>query len=228
MIHHFVNGIPENIIGCLENEQADHQACHRIQHREAQSGAANADEGAHGRKCIASVMPGVCPERTGIVMVGIGLGVPEHCLLADNGQHRRQQRRNTGYGQIFIISRKNAFRSVQTNEQAGDQQDHRQYDGRHTLKPLVSVGMMIVGCFGRHLYANDDNDAAEHIRSRMYRIADHGPGVGQNARQQFDEGQNHIPHNADQRHFCGYLFKIIRSPDMFISFSHNSYLRFVR
>ena len=60
MVDHFVYGIFEDVIGCLEDEHADDNAGYGIHDGEAEACEEDTDQCTDGREGIASVMPCIC------------------------------------------------------------------------------------------------------------------------------------------------------------------------
>ena len=184
VIHHFYNGILENIVCGLEDEQADHQAGNGIQNGIALSGGGDADEGTYGGQRIAAVVPGIGHEGPGVQRLGIVPGVPVHGLFAGNGDNGGDHGQHPGNGDALGGAGGDFCQGTLADEQAGHRQNHRQHHCGHALEPLVTIGVAPVRILGRELHANDDDDAAEDIRCRMYRVTDHCTGIGSDTGQQ--------------------------------------------
>ena len=139
--------------------------------------------------------PGVRHQRAGVDLFGVVAGEPVHALLhrdGDGGCDQGQQPRLLESG----LPRQQVFDARVADEQTADEQHHGEDHGGHTLKPLVAVGVVPVRLLARQLHADDDDDAAEHVRRGVDRVADHGPGVGDDPRQQFKQRQKQIDADA--------------------------------
>ena len=107
-------------------------------------------------------------------------GIPVHDLLHRDGHQRRDERGKTRHGLSPAAGADHVHRPP-ADQNAGHRKQDSENDRRHALKALMSVGVFPIRCAAGELHADDDDEAAEHIRGRVHCVADHGPGVGQNA-----------------------------------------------
>ncbi len=108
-------------------------------------------------------MPGIGHQRGGIEALGVMAGIPVHGLLAGDGNHRRNERQQAG-DRGGLRARADVFHRPGTDQQTGDGEHYGQDDRRDAFKALVPVGVVAVGLPGGELHANDDDEAAQHVR----------------------------------------------------------------
>ena len=99
----------------------------------------------------------------------------------------------------------NGFHRLDAHSRPGGKQHRGQQDGGHTFHSLVAVGVFLVGLAVRHRHPGHHNQGAEHIRSRVNPVGNHGSGMRGHAREQLKRGQHKIDRYADPRHIHGSL-----------------------
>ena len=78
----------------------------------------------------------------------------------------------------------------------GGQQHHCQDNGGKAFKAFVTVGMVSVPLLAGDVDPDHDNDCGNHIGCGMDCVRDHGVGMGDDACQELECGQDHVPHNG--------------------------------
>ena len=91
MIHHLIDGVPENPHRHPENKQRDDQAGDRFHHRHAHPRPGDTDQRADGGKRVAPLMPGFGVQCRGTEAFRVSPCIPEKRLFRNNGNHRRDQ-----------------------------------------------------------------------------------------------------------------------------------------
>ena len=198
VVHHLVGGVVKDVIGGLEDEKADHKARDGLHHRIAEASPGYADEGADGGEGVAPVVPGVRHQGGRVVAFGIEACVPVHGLLRGDGQHRGEEREKPRR-RLRSAPRADGLDRPVPDEDAGRGEDHRENDRRDALKAFMPVGVLPVGGLDGELHADDDDKARKHIRGGVDRVRDHGPRVGQDAREQLEKRQGRVPRHAHER-----------------------------
>ena len=130
------------------------------------------------------MVPGVCHEGRGVEALGVKAGVPVHGLLDRNGDNGGDKGQKARRG-LRLSACAYGFNGTPADQKARHGQHHGQDDRRHALEALVPVGVFPVRGLDGELDADDDDEAAQDIGRRVHRVADHGAGMGQDAREQF-------------------------------------------
>lgn len=192
------DSVLQNVVGDLEDEEADDHAGHRVQHREAQHGAGDADEGADGGQGVGAVVPGVGQEGAGVDELGVVAGVPVHGLLAHDGDHRRHQGDGAGDGDGLVAAGEDGLQAHFADAQPRDHQDGAQQQGGDALQALMAVR---VGGVGR-LFGDPDPDpgdeGGEYVGEGVDGVRDHGAGIAGNAGEKLEAGQDCVSGDADK------------------------------
>ena len=199
VIHHLVETVSEDIIGRLEDAQADDDAGHGIHDRVPQPGEQDPREGAHGGERVRAVMPGLRHQGAGIDFLRRAPGVPEHPLLYGNGNHGGGQGQPARNQQRLVPARCDFLYAGAPDAYADGGQNHGQEDRRDTLHPLVAVGVVVVRLFPREPDSDNDNKAGQHIGCRMHRVRNHGAGFSNRARDQLGDRKGQVHADADSR-----------------------------
>ena len=197
-VHHFIHGVPEDVHGGLDDENADHHTGHAVHHWKTRQGTDNSHQGPDGGEAVRPVMPGVRHEGVGVNLLGRGPGIPVHPLLDHNGDRRRHKGQHPGHRQVGIGPGQNGFQPLPADEQPGLQQDQGQGHRGHALKPLMSIAVLGIGLLAGNLNPDHNDQGGKHVRSRVNRVGDHGPRVGEHPRQKFSRGEDEIHRHTDQ------------------------------
>ena len=116
-------------------------------------------------------MPRFRVQRCGTVFFCIAPGIPEQAFLDRNGNHRRNQSKQSwdlrGFSADDILYRTDA------DSPAHNSQDSGQKQGGHALITFMPVWMLLIRFFGGNLHAKQHNQSAENIGGGVYRVADH-------------------------------------------------------
>ena len=90
-VQHLAQGIQQDLQGRFQDQHADDEGGHGVQHREAQLGAGHAHQHAAGGEHIGTVVQGVGHQGVGLDAFGGPAGEAEHpffCQNGDGGSHQ--------------------------------------------------------------------------------------------------------------------------------------------
>ena len=172
------------------------------------SGAQDTHKTSQRGQGVGAVVPGIGHEGRGADFLGVDSGVPEHAFFGDDGDDGRSQGQFAGNGEVQVAAAHDVPKTLNANRGAGESQHDGQHDGGHAFEAVMPVWMIPVRGFARHLDANHDDDGADDVRRGMDGIGNHGAGVGDDSRNQFECGQNDIQCHAagGHPHGDGFVF----------------------
>ncbi len=145
-------------------------------------------------------MPRVRHKSGGVQELGIVPGVPEHSLFGGNGEQGRDQSNGAGRGEIGIAARQNVVQAHLADAQPGDEQDQAQHQRGHALKPLVAVGVLLVGGLLGQPHPQKGDEGGEHIGQGVDRVGHHGPRTAHHSGEELKDGEDHVAQHGDHRH----------------------------
>ena len=199
-IQQFDHAVLQDVIGCLDDEQADYHAGHRVEHRVSHHSAGNANQGTDGGKGVRAVVPGVRQKSRGMDQVGIIAGVPVHGLLAHDGDDGGHKSDGAGDSQGLVVAGENVLQPHLADPQPGAQQHDPQQQRGDTLDPFVAVGVGGVCLLFGGFDPDPGDQRGNYIGEGVDRVGDHRAGVAGDPGKEFEAGQNGVASHADKRH----------------------------
>ena len=209
-VNHLIDGVAENINGSLENKQTDDDAGNRVEDREAQLCAGDTDQCADGRQCVGTMVPCIGHQCAGVNFIGGNFGKPVHPFFGDNRNDRCNQCECARCFQCLLLGLHNLLQSAPSNAKSGSKQNHCQDNGSDTFHALMTVGVFLVGLFAGDGDTDHDDEGAEHIRGGVDGVRNHRARVGEDARQQFKDGEHQVDDDAENRYAhrqLGFIFR---------------------
>ena len=199
-----------------------------LKDRVAHARSGDAHQRADGGEGVAAVVPCAGHQGGRVELAGEEHRIAVHALLGDDGHDGGDQREKPGDNSAAGVTADNALQRVQADPGAGGGQNDGQDDGGHALHALVAVGVVLVGGAAGQAHAHNDDDAAEHVGSRVHGVADHGGGFADDAGKQLEDHEDRVADDAEVGDADGGSLKIAGTRYFrFEPLFHGSYLRII-